>query len=283
MSKNLKNFIFISIVLMTIAGLCYVLLSSRKNRRYHDPKYNIQVLIQTGPEKEALKTMYLAELLGLSIDRKVNIFSFDLEEAERKLLSSPLIEKAKVSRYPPNAIYVDYKVRQPIAWLYDISNYAVDKKGYIFPMSPFFPPKNMAEIYLGDKDIIKDENFLKEPLGSNKMKLALEIYNVLKKMEGPLFAVKRIDVSNAFSQSFGKKEIVLEFEHIMRVSFVFPRLIRLCVSDYETQLSNYFSLNNKMIEDYKKQLVINESTPDGIRFSKKTIDMRILKLAFIDE
>lgn len=274
----------------TVSGLSYVLMSSRKNKRYNDPKYNIQVLIQTGPEKEALKSMYLAELLGLSIDKRTNIFRFNLEEAERRLLSSPLIERAKVSRYPPNAIYVDYRVRQPIAWLYDLVNFAVDKKGYIFPVSPFFPPKNMPEIYLGEKEIVKDKDFLKGPLRNSKMDLALEIYNVLKKLESPSFIIKRIDVSNAFSQSFGKKEIVLELEHAFRATFrereiffIFPRIVRLCVKDYETQLSNYLSLNNKMMSDYRRQLIITEKTPNDIRFSKKVIDMRILKLAFIDE
>jgi len=37
--------------------------------RKSDPRYHLTSIIQTGPEKEALKTVYLAELLGLSIDR----------------------------------------------------------------------------------------------------------------------------------------------------------------------------------------------------------------------
>lgn len=290
MSKNIKSFIFFFIFLATFVALSGILVTSRKNKRYSNPKYNVQVLIQTGPEKEALKSMYLAELLGLSVDNQTNIFKFDLEEAKRKLLSSPLIEKATVQRYLPNAIYVDYKVRKPLAWLYDLTNFAIDKNGYIFPISPFFPPKILPEIYLGDKSIIHSKDFLKGPLKSEKIDLAIEIYNVLGKLQGFSFTVKRIDVSNAFLQSFGKKEIVLELEHELRIpfkdreiSYAFPRIIRLCVKDYESQLSNYFSLNESMMADYRRQLVITDNTPSNIRFAKKVIDMRIHKLAFIDE
>lgn len=290
MNKNLKNFIFFFIFFLTFTGLTYLLVSSRKNKRYNDPKYNVQVLIQTGSEKEALKSMYLAELLDLSIDKRTNIFRFDLEEAERKLLTSPLIEKAVVKRYLPNAIYVDYKVRKPIALLYDLNNFALDKKGYLFPISPFFPPKNLPEIYLGDKSIIHSNDFLKAPLKNEKIDLALEIYNALSKLQNTSFSIKRIDVSSAFLQSYGKKEIVLELEHELHIpfkdrdiSYIFPRIIRLCVKDYETQLSNYFSLNESMMLDYRRQLVITDNTPSTIKFAKKVIDLRILKLAFIDE
>jgi hypothetical protein len=37
-----------------------------------------------------------------------------------------------------------------------------------------------------------------------------------------------------------------------------------------------------MTKDYLKQLELTNDTPPSLRFSSKIIDMRILKLAFID-
>jgi hypothetical protein len=150
MNKILKRLFFTFIFLLLFVGLPYFLFSFFKQRRLHNPKYDIQIIIQTGPEKEALKSIYLAELMHLSVDQKTNIYAFDVQEAEKNLLKSPLIESAKVKKYPPNVIYVDYTVRRPLAWIYDHKNIAVDKNGYLFPISPFFPPKNIAEIYLGE-------------------------------------------------------------------------------------------------------------------------------------
>jgi hypothetical protein len=122
------------------------------------------------------------------------------------------------------------------------------------------------------------------------LKLALEVFELFEKIDNPLLIIKRVDVSNAFDQSFGKREIVIQLEHILsiprkerQISCVFPRTLRVCVKDYETQLSNYLSLHNQMIKDYLKQLKLASNTPPYLRFSSKVIDMRILKLAFIDE
>src|SRR5579863_1585036 len=61
-----------------------------RNRYVQDPQFAIRSIIQTGPQKEALKTEYLAELLGISADRLFSAPLFDLEKAQQRLLSSPL-------------------------------------------------------------------------------------------------------------------------------------------------------------------------------------------------
>src|SRR3972149_5291299 len=114
-----------------------------------NPRYAISSIVQTGPQKEALKTEYLAELMGLSVDRPVSSNMFDVKRAELCLLNSPLIKKVVVKTVPPTGLYIDYTVRQPIAWVYDFENIAIDRDGYLFPVRPFLTPKVLPEIYFG--------------------------------------------------------------------------------------------------------------------------------------
>lgn len=263
----------------------YWLWSKHRTDRLRSAAYLITSIIQTGPEKEALKTAYLAELLGLSADQPTHLYAFDTKKGEQKLLASPLISQAKIKRLPPSTIYIDYEVRKPIAWLADYKNTAIDWEGYLFPVAPFFSPKHLPEIYLGLPDSgvtwqvsIKDPHF----------QLALEILQFLETApwkEG--LRIKRIDVSSAFASSLGQREIVLFTEEELslrqeagEVVCIFPKILRLAPKDYNQQLSNFFSLRRTMIEDYRRQLA---SVKEGGRFAPRIIDLRIPQLAFVEK
>jgi len=261
--------------------------------KIHDEKYRIISIVQTGPEKEALKTAYLAELLGLSADKPLSVYAFDCAEAEKKLLLSPLIKSARVARLPPGAVYIDYEVRKPFAILGDYKNIAVDREGYLFPLAPFFSPKEIPEIYLGLPPFNADPDSMGRsggkwlaPLGNPYFELAAEILRFLEEApwkEG--FRVKRIDVSNAFAPSLGQREVVLftEEEWVVRDGgqekvYAFPKILRMAPKDYAVQLSNFFVLRKNMEEAYRQQLA---SGSPSCRFSPRIIDLRIPQLAFV--
>lgn len=260
----------------------YWLWSKHRNERLLNEKYRITSIIQTGPEKEALKTGYLAELLGLSMDQPTQLYALDLKKAEAKLYSSPLIAHAKIKRIPPTTLYIDYEVRKPLAWLADYKNMAVDKDGYLFPVAPFFSPKNLPEIYLGLTPSTSWQ--IKNP----SFHLALQILQFLETApwkEG--LRIKRIDVSNAFAPSLGQREIVLfteeelSFRHeTHEVLCIFPKILRIAPKDYTQQLNNFFSLRRTMMEDYRRQLADIKS---GGRFAPRIIDLRIPQLAFVEK
>jgi len=261
-----------------------------KTRRLSAEQYRIAGLVQTGPEKEALKSVYLAELLGLSVDAPKNLYALDLKKAELALLSSPLIAKAKVSRLPPNTIYVDYEVRKPLAWLSDYLNTAIDKEGYLFPMAPFLSPKEMPEIYLGlpvfeggQDSFGRKGGRWRTPLTNRYLQLA---FDLLADFEGSPWKeglrIKRIDVSNAFAPTLGRREIVLFTEEEIsfgRNTFVFPKILRLAPKDYAQQLQNFFALRRSMVEDYRKQL---SSLDQDVRFAPRIVDLRVSQLAFVE-
>jgi hypothetical protein len=268
--------------------LIQTLYHNHKLKKIKDSSYNINAIIQTGPQKEALHSIYLSELLNFSIDKPTNIYLFDEKKAEKKLLNSPLIKKANIKKIFPAGIYIDYTIRQPIAWFGDFENIALDTDGYIFPVYPFLTPKKLPEVYL---DIASfDEIGWNKPITGRNIDLALTILKFLSTDEfQKAFHVKKIDVSKAFSDSFGKKEVIITIEEEMNIKksdkeilCVFPRILRLSLKNYEKQLSNYLSLREKMLCDYKKQLSNLEDDSDTIKFLPKVIDLRISDLAFID-
>ncbi len=254
----------------------------QKAKRLQSDAYKISAIIQTGPEKEALKTAYLAELLGLSADRPMPLYALNTKQAEKLLMRSPLIASAKVKRLPPSTLYIDYEVRKPIAKLVGYQNMAIDKEGYIFPVHPFLTPKKLPEIYLGIPSLKGGR------IEGPALDLAIHILQFLEKSAGfEDLRIQRVDVSNAFTQSLGTKEVVLvtEEELSMRkngveIVCVFPKILRVAPKDYERQIQHFFSLRKVMLEDYKKQLLILDR---GGKFAPRIIDLRIPQLAFVEK
>src|SRR5690606_28774117 len=85
-------------------------------------------------------------------DHPKNLYSFNTEEAVQKLLHLPVIKEAKIRKIRPGTIHVDYALRKPIAYLADYSNTAIDASGTIFSFKPFYTPKKLPEIYLGEEE-----------------------------------------------------------------------------------------------------------------------------------
>jgi len=252
-----------------------------------DYKVPIKAIVQTGPLKEALNTAYLAELLSLSVDEPTLSSEFDIKEGEAKLKASPVIKDAEIKINEPGILYIDYSTRRPVALLADYENIALDQEGCPFPVSPFFTPKKLPEIYLGIEQDIR----WNKPLTGEKKDLAFDLLKLVSgSIVGDLFNVKRIDVSNAFEKSFGRREIVLltqddifSSQKEREVCFVFPRMLRLSTKKYAQELGNYLKLREKLLTKEKRMIEFPEEDVTVVTFPEKVIDFRISQLAFIEE
>jgi hypothetical protein len=236
-------------------------LSLRGIRKYEEKKclsheYTIKKIIQTGPEKGALPTVYLTELLELSVDEPKKSFAFQEEEGKEKILSSPVISEAKVKKVKSDTIYIDYTLRQPVAFLADFVNTAMDSTGAVFPLTPFYTPKRLPEIYLGLETYTSLVSGKKIELAMNLLKLIYDHF------PDSYTSLKWIDVSEAFSDSYGKREIVVIFQkekgnHYLRLN---PR-------NYGADLGSYLSLKEELWQEEVDRV----------------IDLRISKLAYIED
>jgi acyl-CoA synthetase (AMP-forming)/AMP-acid ligase II len=285
---------------LLFSGGTYTLMKEvihRQARAVVDPKCAIRSMIQTGPQRQALKTEYLAELLGLSSDRPVSARAFSLDLARERLMRSALISDAHIKWSGPNTLYVDYTVRQPIAWLEDYDNVVVDREGYPFPFSPFFSPKHLPLLYLGlgafgipAADVDRPTAQWGKSLQGKYFSLALHLLDIVTDPKvATLFSVKRIDVSNAFRESYGTREIVLITEDFIvqridgkDVQFCLPRILRLSTKDYALELGRYLKLREQLLEEERKTLSSLAGTGQQVRQKEKIIDFRIQQLAFIE-
>lgn len=281
-----------SIFTIFLFSLCFHLYSSHQISKKKNLGYLIKAIVQTGPEKSPLPTNYLAELLDLSSDQPTNLFAFDIKKGEQKLLNCPLIKFAKIRRLPPNALYIDYQVRKPYAFLADYENMAIDRDGYIFPMYPFFSPKSLPEIYLGLPAFSEPEDsfgrsggHFSEKIDNKFFRLSSEIIDFFSELAlKEKIKLKKVDVSLAFAPSLGKREIVLsteeEIEIPQKITCIFPKILRLPTKDYLTQIQNFLSLRKTMVDDYTLQLK-NAEIAEG-QFQPRIIDLRISQLAFVE-
>jgi hypothetical protein len=222
--------------------------------RKQNDRYLITSIIQTGLDQKALKTDYLASLLGLSKDNPANLYAFDLEEGEKKLLSCPVIREAFLKRIPPDTLYVDYTLRQPLAIVSDFENTAVDEEGRLFPFSPFFSPKNLPEVRFGLTEFAGWD----KPLSGFPL-----ILKMIPLLEHHGLTPLLIDVGQHEASSLGKRQVILHLEN---------HLLRLTPDEYPQQLGNYL--------EFLSELKLQEAETGK---TLKVIDLRLPKLAYVDD
>ncbi len=241
----------------------------------------VSYIVQTSFQKEALHSDYLAELLELSKDKPTLFKQFNEKEAKKKLLDSPVFQDAIIKKISPDIVYIDYSIRKPVGWALDFLNTVVDKDGYLFPMVPFFSPKKLPEIYLG-QDGVQDsclgaEPSFKHPLKGKYMDLALRVLEFFNGCEKDFFTVQRVDVSLAFFPTLGKKGVVVVLENELRdpqsKSIHFLKLSRL---HFSKEIANYLKLRPHLLEVEKERVLM------GDILKERVIDLRLSQLAFVD-
>ncbi len=206
----------------------------------------LNIIAQTGPEKEGLRTDYLAQLIGLSCNEKSTMI--DEKKATRRLLGSPLIKKAKVEQIIPGVLSIEYNMRKPYVLLGECKNVALDREGYPLPFFPFYTPKNMPRLYLGRVPI--HWNIPLKQTG-----LAFEILKYLEE-KIDLFTVKILDMRNAHHPLLGKKEIVIVIQEGAG-----RHTLRLLPNSYREAFARYLLIPHKQ--------------------ANQTIDLRLPNIGFI--
>jgi hypothetical protein len=273
------------------AGLGLLYFQYIKEMHAQDDTYRIVAIVQTTPEPEALKTVYLAELLDLSIDQPSNLYRFNTKEARRKLLASPLIKEAHVKKIRPGTVYVDYLVRRPIAFLTDYTNTVMDNEGVLFPYKPFFTPKKLPEVYLGIQHPIEQTqlDLWGRAVHGKQMELALSLLQFFNtEYCSETCCLRRIDVSKAYAPSCGQRQIVVVLEDQLTkesndhsITVLCPHILRLNTDTYLQGVANYALLQDHLRQQKDPELQIEGPLPDIVRQEAKIFDLRLSQLAFI--
>jgi len=262
---SLAAILIISAITFRIYQKWYSHFASIRNSK----QYYISGIYQTGPQKDAVSSIKLAELMKLSVDSPTHILDFDESQAEKNLLAYPLFKKVNVKKWKPASIFVDYTIRDPYLIVEDYEDVVMDKDGVLFPYSQFFSTKRLPKCYLG-----ANENFdLNE-----KKKLTLRCFQKAQSFfEGSAFKIESLDVSDAFSDSFAKREIIFKISQEFEEQ-IFPYYLRMSVVEIEKQLSNFLVLN----KEFSKQQKLWLKLYPNVSPKEKVVDLRIEGMALID-
>ena len=252
------------------SAMAWLYFLQMKDKRLNDDQYRIVAIVQSSDRPEALKTSFLAEILELSMDRPVNLYRFNLKDAERKLQSCPLVKKASIKKILPGTLYIHYKLRRPCAILGDCANTAIDKKGNLFPFKPFFTPKNLPVLYLDERH--KDDLNWGRALNEQQLDLFLDLSRNFLQLNFEHFMVTQIDLSHVQDESCGQRQIVIVLKEINAgsVSSESRKIyIRLDVEHYKQGIKNFYQLFQKYFRGSNRDV------------KQVIVDLRLSHLAFI--
>lgn len=284
--KALKWILFSILSVLLLAGGPLWYYKHLQSYYAHDDAYLINSIVQTTSNRELLPTPYLAEQMQLSFKHPVNLYQFNSKEAEIRLQSNPLIKWVQVKKIRPGTIYIDYAVRQPIAYLKNFANTEIDAEGFIFASTPFFTPKKNPEIYLNATQLPKSFQSV-NPIGHRIAESKMELIRELIGLTAQVATLKRIDLSKVDAVSLGRKQIVLVLEEQWErsingkpVMLSGLRVLRLNVDHYRKGITAYMVLQKHLAKETTIPDNLSKNT-SLIHLDPLVIDLRLPHLAYL--
>ncbi len=276
--------LLIGLFVILISGSASTLLlyiNHTKDQNEGNESYNITAIAQKCPAIECLKTVYLAELMGLSTDRPTNLYRFDAEEAKAKLLKNPLIKGGSVEKIKPATVYVVYQLRTPIAFLGGFSNIAIDPEGVLIPFKPFFTPKHLPEIFIETSEQPK----WGQRLQGSQIDL---VWHLLKYLNAfccnERVQIRKIDVSKAYASSYGSRQAIIILEEQKSENgtiHLYPQVLRVTAENYPQELANYLALKKGVLD--RRKSTNTAKAQETIVEPSIVIDLRASHLAYLWE
>lgn len=289
-AKKALKFLFGSLILSALCSSVGLWAYGRiLEKKANDPNYYLKKIIQTGPDKQALTTDVLVEILGLNKVQS-NYYSFSTQAAEKALEGHMLIQKAHVKKVYPDTLYIDYTARAPFFRLLDYSNAALDSQARLIPLKPFFRPGSLCPVYLGLPTFGSEGLVWGVDLEGKKVDLVYELYDFFSSdPKAKRFSIERLDVSRAFRASRGQREVVVYLKHQKKAEKngrlflgVHTWILRLPKEQYAARFSDFCELVEGLVDQDLETLELDAPIDAGtIHFKAKIIDLRIEDVCLI--
>lgn len=214
----------------------------------------VEAIIQIGAQKGAkaglsyatLPAGYLSEALDLSVDSPARFSQFDVHEGSSRLLASHVVADVKMKKIRPNLLSVDYVLRTPWAFLEDYTNTAIDPEGFFFPFAPFYSPRALPGIYLGEHAPATPWG---DQMAAEHLALARSLIDALPGEE-----IERIDLSHYQAPTTGKREIVLTLKGGV--------ILRVAPKNCVQQLTHYSILKSTLLKKGAPKMIVDLRIPD---------------------
>lgn len=246
----------VSSAALSTTGIGYVLYCYTKNRVSQSAQSALQAIVHTTPQTKTehvlLQTTFFAEILDLSKDQPTLLGEFNLELAKKKLLSTHFIQDVWLKKMKPDVLFLQYTVRVPIAFLEDYTNVAIDQTGFLFPHTPYYSPRHLPKIFLGEKNPNKPWG---EKLDGNLVGVLDTIFSLIGSEN-----IQRVDLSNIDAASAGKRGITLILNDGL--------IVRLTTKRYTEELVHYSLLKRTLLKK-EPYAVVDLRIPDVAYLKKK--------------
>lgn len=138
----LRGLTKVALVLGLLAAMAYGIREAIEHTFHRNPDFRLKA-IKLSPN-DVLDEGELVTML--KIDLSANIFDFDTDELERKLLQMPAIASANVERNLPGTLDFQITTRKPVAWIAcpkegfpterSVNSLLVDQDGIPYPCPP---------------------------------------------------------------------------------------------------------------------------------------------------
>ena len=110
--KKALIFIFVVTFIMSGGSAFFVFFYKyQREERSHSHKYQVKHLIHKTSQTKRLTLSHLEEILDLSVDKPLSIYSLNLNELEERLNKYPVIQNASIHTIYPDSLYIEYLLK----------------------------------------------------------------------------------------------------------------------------------------------------------------------------
>lgn len=186
----------------------YAFHQRKVSERRGQDAYKIASIASVARSIDALPHCILASLLDLSES------SCLYDEKIGRWEQCPAILHARTWPMPPHTIGVEYKLREPAASLGGVKNIALDDRGIVFFIAPFFAPKRLPLLNI---DLGAAETLTQVQQAVAHSKEAFIGTLLIKKLSCLAtklrLTLSLVDMSSWAEANFFRKEVILAFSH----------------------------------------------------------------------
>jgi hypothetical protein len=162
--------------------------------------------------QDRLPVGVLSEILNLTCNSSVSLFTLEPSEAQKQLLRCPAFAKAKVWRLLPGTLGVEYALRTPVATLGGLKNVGIDGTATVFFLFPYYAPKRLPVIVLPIDDLKTLREVQRRVRRIKETGIALKLLEKITPMAASHhLTVDRVDLTPFHQQNIFRREVVLAF------------------------------------------------------------------------
>ena len=230
-----------------------------KNLRAKNPRYTLKKIIPKAHRDLYIPEENFAKWLEVSLEQPPNLYDLKHSKMVAALMEQPILEKVRITKQPPSSLIIDYWPRMPVFQLADQKDTLLDDQAMVIPHEPWIIGA-YPKIFLGLTEAV---SFGKE-VRALEWDIVMQIYSVWQEI-GLSYRLGRIDVSQSFAKSAGKRQIVL----VIDLEGEATHYLRLPTKGFEGRLRDYAALCQHWVEN-------NELNQDRV------VDFRIEEIALIE-